>query len=202
MKTIRTLVTVLVVLFFLSSALPVALWSQQQQSEEDQQMMKKWMEYATPGENHKYLEYFAGDWDANTKMWMKPGAEPEVSKGESSAKMILGGRYLKTTYKGTVMGMPFEGLSITGYDNFKKEFISIWIDNTGTGILQLAGTLDKASKTRTEAGQWDNFMTGGKSKFKWVIKVVDDNKYTIEMYDTDTMGKELKTGDVVYTRKK
>ena len=31
------------------------------------------------------------------------------------------------------MGMPFNGLSLEGYDNAKKEFTSIWIDNMGTG---------------------------------------------------------------------
>ena len=203
MKMIKNLVIVLSVLFFASSALQVRLFAQQQpQSEEEQKMMKMWMEYATPGENHKYFEYFVGDWDVNVKMWMKPGAEPEVSKGDNTSKLILGGRYLKSTYKGTMMGMPFEGLSITGYDNFKKEFVTLWLDTAGTGIYQTAGTLDKASKTRTETGLWDDFMTGGKSKVKWITTVIDDNKYTFVMYGTDPMGKEFKSGEIVYTRKK
>jgi hypothetical protein len=203
MKMIKTFVTILLVVFFTASALDVAIFAQEKpQSEEDQKMMKMWMEYATPGENHKYLNYFAGEWNVNTKMWMKPGGEPEVSTGTAKAKMILGGRYLEATYAGSMMGMPFEGLSITGYDNFKKEFVSIWLDNAGTGIYQTAGTLDKTSKTRTETGLWDDFMTGKKSKVKWVTKIIDDNKYMFEMFGTDPMGKEFKSGEIVYTRKK
>jgi hypothetical protein len=203
MKIIKTYVTMIMALFFIGSALDVAIFAQDKsQSEEDQKMMKMWMEYATPGENHKYLEYFTGQWNVNTKMWMKPGGEPEVSTGECTARMILGGRYLETTYTGMMMGMPFEGLSISGYDNFKKEFISIWLDNAGTGIYQTSGTLDMASKTRTETGLWDDIMTGKKSKVKWVTKVIDDNKYIFEMYGTDPMGKEFKSGEIVYTRKK
>jgi hypothetical protein len=202
MKMIKTMITVLLILFFTGSALQVALFAQQPQSEEEQKMMKMWMEYATPGENHKYLEYFVGDWEVNVKMWMTPGAEPEVSKGENKAKLILGGRYLESTYKGTMMGMPFEGLSITGYDNFKKEFVTLWLDTAGTGIYQTAGTLDKASKTRTETGLWDDIMTGGKTKVRWVTKVNDDNSYIFVMYGTDPTGKEFKSGEIVYTRKK
>lgn len=203
MKIIKHLGISLLVLVFVSLTLNVAVFAQQPQSEEEQKMMKKWMEYATPGENHKYFEYFVGDWEVNVKMWTQPGAEPEVSKGDNTAKMILGGRFLKSSYKGMMMGMPFEGLSITGYDNFKKEYVTMWIDNAGTGIYQTSGTLDKASKTRTETGLWDDFMTGGKSKVKWIIKIIDDNNYRFDMYGPDPKtGKEYKSGEIIYTRKK
>jgi hypothetical protein len=116
--------------------------------------------------------------------------------------MILGGRFLKSHMKGTMMGMPFEGLSITGYDNFKKECVTMWIDNAGTGIYQTSGTMDKASKTRTETGLWDDLMTGGKIKVRWVTKIIDDNKYEFVMYSTDSTGKEFKSGEIIYIRKK
>jgi hypothetical protein len=203
MKMIKHLGFSLLVLVFVSLTLNVVFAQQPPQSEEEQKMMKLWQEYATPGENHKYFEYFVGDWDVNVKAWMKPGAEPEVSKGDNTSKLILGGRFLKAYYKGTMMGMPFEGISITGYDNFKKEYVTMWIDNAGTGIYQTSGTLDKASKTRTETGLWDDFMTGGKSKVKWVTKIIDDNKYQFDMYGADPKtGKEFKSGQIIYTRKK
>jgi hypothetical protein len=203
MRIIKHLGFNLLVLVFVSLALNVAILAQQQpQSEEEQKMMKLWMEYATPGENHKYFEYFEGDWDVTSKTRTKPGTEPEVSKGENTSKLILGGRFLKSHFTGTMMGIPFEGMSITGYDNFKKEFVSIWIDNAGTGIYQTSGSLDKASKTRTETGLWDDFMTGGKSKVKWVTKIIDDNQYQFDMYGPDSTGKEYKSGEITYTRKK
>jgi len=202
MRIIKHLGLSLLVLFFVSAAVNVVILAQQPQSEEEQKMMKLWTEYATPGENHKFLEYFVGDWDVTAKTWMKPGAEPEVSKGENTSKMILGGRFLKSHMKGTMMGMPFEGLSITGYDNFKKECVTMWIDNAGTGIYQTSGTMDKASKTRTETGLWDDLMTGGKIKVRWVTKIIDDNKYEFVMYSTDSTGKEFKSGEIIYIRKK
>ncbi|MCK7481868.1 MAG: DUF1579 domain-containing protein [Candidatus Moduliflexus flocculans] len=36
--------------------------------------------------------------------------------------MILGGRYVRLTYKGEMMGQPFEGLQISGYDNITKAY--------------------------------------------------------------------------------
>ena len=203
MKVIKNLSIGLLVLFFVSSALNMVVFAQQPQSEEEKEMMKKWMEYATPGENHKYLEYFVGKWEIISKIRMQPGTEPQVSKGENESKMILGGRYLKSYLKGSMMGMPFEGVALTGYDNFKKKFVTIWFDSMGTGFYETSGTLDKTSKTRTETGLWDDFMTGGKSKVKWETKIIDDNKYQFDMYGPDPKtGKEFKSGEIIYTRKK
>jgi len=191
-------------LLFTISSLGLTLMAQEKpQSEEEQKMMKLWMEYATPGENHKYLEQFTGDWNTTAKMWMKPGAEPEVSQGITTSKMLMGGRYLKSYYKGTMMGMPFEGISLTGYDNFKKKFTSIWFDNAGTGFYTTSGTLDKDKKIRTETGLWDDFTTGSQTKVRWVTTIIDKNKYIFEMFDTNAKtGKEVKSGEIVYTRKK
>ena len=203
MKFRKYIIMSLTVLFVFSG-LNLALYSQEKpQSEEEQKMMKLWMEYATPGESHKYLEYFAGEWDTNSKIWMKPDAEPEVSSGLTTSKMILGGRYLKSHLNATMMGMPFEGISITGYDNFRKIFTTLWLDTFGTGFYTTSGTLDKDMKVRTETGMWDDIMTGGQMKVKWVTTIVDKDKYMFEMFDTDPKtGKERKSGEVVYTRKK
>lgn len=203
MKINKNLITCLVILFFVGPALYAAAFAQQsQQSEEEQKMMKLWMEYSSPGENHKYLEYFAGDWDVTATIWM-PGAAPDVSRGFSHSELLIGGRYLKTYIKGSMMQMPYEGITITAYDNYKKEFVSSLIDNVSTGIYQVSGTLDKATKTRTETGTWDDFMTGGKIKVRMVTKIIDDNKYVLETYDDKAGGgKEVKTGEIVHTRKK
>ncbi|MGE5340932.1 MAG: DUF1579 domain-containing protein [Candidatus Omnitrophota bacterium] len=201
MKMIRNLIICLLVILFVGPIIGQQQQKQQQQpSAEEQKMMERWKEYATPGEHHKYLEYFAGNWDVTATVWMKPGAAPEVSKGEGTSEMILGGRYLKSHFKGSMMGQPFEGISFTGYDNFKKEFISVWMDTGGTGIYQTTGTLDKATKTRTETGTFDDFMTGNKMKVRWVTKIIDDNNFKFEMYD-EREGKEFKSGEIAYTRK-
>jgi hypothetical protein len=136
-------------------------------------------------------------------MWMTPDAPPQVSKGEAISEMMLGDRFLKSYNKGSMMGMSFEGVAFTGYDNFKKKFVTIWFDSTGTGFYKTSGSLDNSRKIRTESGIWDDFMTGGKSKVTWVTKIIDDNSYRFDMYNEDPKtGKEFKSVEIVYTRKK
>ncbi|MCP5103918.1 MAG: DUF1579 domain-containing protein [bacterium] len=200
MKVVKILIVSLLVLLFLGSGVTLTA---QEQSKEEAEMMKKWQAYATPGAAHKYLEGFKGKWDVATKQWMKPGAPPNTGKGEMKAKMIMGGRYLKYSIKGPFMGMPFEGLNITAYDNLKKKFITMWIDNMGTGIYMTEGTLDKTGKIRTETGLWDDLSTGGKTKVKTVYKFVDKDKIFFEMYGSGGMhgDKEFKTMEIIFTRK-
>jgi hypothetical protein len=201
MKLFKMVVITLLVLSFVGSGLVLTA---QEPSKEEQEMMKKMMEYATPGANHKYLENFVGKWNAVTKMWEKPGAPPAESQQEVKMKMIMGGRYLKFGVKGTLMGMTFEGMMITGYDNFKKKLISVWIDSMGTGIYMTEGTFDQSGKIRTETGVWDDMFTGGTTKVKMVYKIVDKDKILFEMYTSGGMygDKEFKNMEATYTRVK
>src|SRR5215207_6253324 len=71
--------------------------------------MKSMMEVGTPGQQHAMLAKAGGKWTAETTMWMSPGAAPVTAKSVAVNKMVMGGRYQETTFKGDFMGMPYEG---------------------------------------------------------------------------------------------
>jgi hypothetical protein len=159
-----------------------------------------WMEYMTPGKMHEMLAKSDGVWNGTVTMWMAPGAPPQTMDGTMTNKMILGGRYQYSVYSGTMMGMPFEGISITGYDNAKKMYVSSWIDNMGTGIMNMAGTWDDATSSIVFTGQAIDPMTGKDCQVREVFKIIDDNNHLMEMYDNKT-GKEEKSMEIKFTRK-
>jgi len=162
--------------------------------------MKAMMAAATPGETHKMLAKSAGTWSATVTMWMQPGAPPTTSTATATNEMIMGGRYLRSTNKGTFMQMPFEGVGITGYDNVKKQYVNSWIDHMGTGIMTMTGTWDEASKSITYTGSMADPMTGKDTPFREVWKFTDDNHQVMEMY-YPMEGKEFKAMEISYTRK-
>lgn len=166
----------------------------------DDMAMKKWMEYATPGKMHKGLEYFAGKWTSKTKYWMKPGGEAMETTGTSVAKMIMGGRYLKTVNKGKMMGMDHTGMAIVGYDNYNKKFVGTWLDSAGTGLFPYEGTLDSTGKVRTDTATWDEIMSGGKHDVRMVTTILGKDTYKFEMYMKYPKMKEFKSMEMVYTR--
>jgi hypothetical protein len=165
--------------------------------------MKNMMEAGTPGAQHATLAKSDGEWDAETTMWWTPDGPPMVSKASCTNKMIFGGRYQQSTFKGDFGGMPFEGTSITGYDNAKKVFFSSWMDNMSTAMMNMEGTWDDATKSINFKGKMHCPANGQEAEMREVYKIVDDNTHVMEMYGPDLKtGKEFKSMQIKFTRKK
>ena len=163
-------------------------------------MMKAWQEYMTPGHIHEMLAKSNGTWDGEVTVWMSPGAPPSKSKTTAVNKMILGGRYQESHHTGTFNGMPFEGMSLLGYDNAKKTFVSSWIDNFGTGIMNMEGTWDSTSKTINLKGRSLDPSTGKDMDVRETFTLVDDRHQKMEMY-ANQGGKEVKTMEIALSKK-
>lgn len=163
-------------------------------------MMKAWQDYMTPGAVHAMLAKHNGTWTEDVTVWMSPEAPPLKSTATAVNKMILGGRYQESHHTGTMMGMPFEGVSMLGYDNAKKTFQSSWADNMGTGIMNLEGPWDSTTHTITLRGSVIDPSTGKPCDVREIFTMVDDNTQKLEMYGTQN-GKEYKTMEIMLKRK-
>jgi len=164
---------------------------------------KAWIEYATPGEMHKMLAKSDGNWSGENTMWMENGGKSMISQSEVTNKMVFDGRYQVSNHKGNFMGMPFEGMSILAYDNSKKKFVSTWIDNMGTGIMNMEGDWNPSTKSIEFKGKMTDPSRPGKDcEVREVFTFVDDNTQKMEMYGPDSKtGKEFKTMEIVFKRK-
>ena len=168
---------------------------------DEKAMMEMMAKYSTPGAEHKKLEAMVGTWDTNAKMWMDPSATPQESKGVAENKMVLGGRFLEQTFEGTMMNQPFTGMGYTGYDLYKKQYVSTWMDSMGTMIMSATGNTDASGKL-TMTGSMDDPMTGKKMDFKETVTMVDDDHQLFEMWMPGPDGKPFKTLEIQYVRKK
>lgn len=167
---------------------------------QSQEEMQKWMAYMTPGAMHQMLAKSNGTWNEEMTMYSTPSAPPQKLMATCEYKMIMGGRYLEANHTGTFNNMPFQGNNIIGYDNNKKVFQSMWIDNMGTGITYMEGTYDSATKMVTLTGKMMDAMSGKEEDVKQTWKFVDDNTLMVEMYKV-TDGKEFKMMEIKLTRK-
>jgi hypothetical protein len=169
---------------------------------EQAEMMKKWQEYATPSAGHKPLESLVGEWNVEARYWMGgQGDSPMSSKGTAKVRWILGNRYLQEEFSGEMMQMPFQGMGITGYDNFKKKYVSTWIDSMGTGLFTSEGTADEGGKVLTFTGKMDEPATGEKDKpAKYIVRILGPDKHEFEMHDL-TLGEKSKVFEMTYTKK-
>jgi uncharacterized protein DUF1579 len=168
----------------------------------DPAMMQAMMAAATPGDAQKLLNNMAGSWTTKAKFWMMPGTDPMSMEGASENKWVMGGRYLEQRYSGNMMGMPFEGLGYTGYDNVKKQYWGSWMDNMSTSMMMTTGATSDGGKTWTFSGSMADPMTGKDSKVDEKITVADADHHTLEMWGPGPDGKMYKTMEIAYTRKK
>jgi hypothetical protein len=176
------------------------------------EMMKQIMQLARPSENHRLLADLAGSWTFVVKRWMNP-ADPKAPSTESAGSAVtnetMGGRFFISEFMaviqtpgadGKMKEKEFRGLSIDGYDNGKKKFVSSWIDNTGTAIMNSEGTYDSATKTFNYSGDYEP-VPGMKCKVRQVVRIVDPNNHNLEWYEDRGTG-ETKTMEIAYTRRK
>ena len=165
-----------------------------------QAVMETYAKLATPGEPHKLFATLAGSWTTTTKEWMEPGKPPTESTGTAEMKMLLDGRFLYQEFTSQMMGQPFSGIGIDGYDNLRKRYVTTWIDTMGTGIFQMEGTASADGKTITLKGQHAE-PGGGQMTHRAIWKIADSNTQTFDMYGTHKHGKEMKMLEIAYTRK-
>lgn len=164
-----------------------------------QAMMAEMAKYAEPGPEHKVLEPSIGKWKMVTKSWYAPG-EPTVSEGTSETQWILGGRFLLYKGNGTMMGQPFEGMEVIGYDRKAKEYTAYWMDNMGTAMYPMTnGKYDAATKTLTFKANWPNPMGEGTVPYTMATKFVSNDSHVFTM-STVKEGKEVVEMEITYTR--
>jgi hypothetical protein len=161
------------------------------------EMMKKMEAAGTPGPAHKALAAFVGNWKAEVKCWCEPDGPPNVSQGTSKASWILNGHFLEDEFHGEMMGKPFVGRSLMGYDNIKQTFNTVWVSDMQTSILTSEGKGENGNKVITLAGTSNCPATGRKDiPIKTVFRVISPDKYVFEMFNDSA-----KSMEITYTRK-
>lgn len=143
-----------------------------------------------PVEQHTWLMTHVGTWDATVNAM---GSE---SKGTMTIKKGPGEFWLLSDFKGDMMGMPFTGMEVLGYDTNRSEFTSVWIDSMTTSPAITRGTYDEATRRLTMTGESIG-MDGQLMKMTNVVEYKDADTMVFTM-NTD-MGEAMK---IEYKRKK
>lgn len=163
---------------------------------EKQEMQKKMEAAGTPGPAHKALDALAGNWKAEVKCWCEPGGTPKVSQGTAKGTWVLNGRFLEEEFHGEMMGKPFTGRTVMGYDNTKQTFNTVWLSDTQTSMFTSEGKGDTGNKVITLEGKGNCPATGRKDiPMKTVYRLLSPEKHVFEMFHDGE-----KSMEVTYTR--
>jgi uncharacterized protein DUF1579 len=159
----------------------------------------KLMALTQPGEHHKQLGPLAGSWAVAVKF--KFGGREMVASATCESKWVLGGRFLEQDYKAASSGMPLDVKQYLGYDNQKKKFVEIKMDNMDTGVLHNEGTISADGKVITFLGERIDPLTGKANKLRTVTSIIDTDHYTLEWFITGADGKEERIVTMSHSRR-
>ncbi len=188
MRTIKTL------LFAAVAAISVTASAQ----EFDPEMMAK----LQPGEMHKLLAKMAGNWTVAVKFQMGPDQPMQTSTAECKAEMVLNGGFLKKNYTSEMMGEPFFVEETLGFDGLRQHFFQMTLESMGTGYMFVTGKLGDDKKSIVLTGESPDPMNKGKmTKTRQVYKLISDDEYVVEWYDS-VDGKDVLTVQLTHKRKK
>ena len=165
--------------------------------------MQACMEAGTPGKMHEHLTRDAGVWIGKTAMWMGPDTEPSQSECTMTLTPMMDGRFVKCEIAGDMPGMgPYVGFGIYGYDNVTQRFVTTWIDNCGTGMMNGTGELTPDGKVMTWTCTYNCPIQKKPTAMREVETTTGPNTKTFEMFGSDPKtGKEYKMMKIEYTRK-
>ena len=167
---------------------------------EQQAEMEAYVKAGTPGAPHQMLASTAGTYDLKIKSWQEPGGPPMEETGTATRKMILGGRVRVEEMTSTMMGTPYTGQAMCGYDNVSGKYWSLWMDSMSTGVMVNEGTCD-AKNACTFTGSWNDPIKKGPVKARMTSRWTSPTTEVFEMYAPGKDGKEMKMMEVTYTKK-
>jgi hypothetical protein len=162
--------------------------------------MELYMKAGTPGAPHQALASTVGSYDLKIKSWHEPGGPAMEDTGTARRTMALGGRVLVEDVTSAMMGMPFTGHGMRGYDNVSGKHWSTWTDSMSTGVMVSEGTCD-AQKTCSFTGTWNDAIKKGPVKARMTSRWASPTTEIFEMYGPGKDGKEMKMMEITYTKK-
>jgi hypothetical protein len=166
-----------------------------------QKIMEIYKKAGTPGEPHKLIAKLEGSWTTRTRSWMEPDKPPMDSTGTCEQKLVLDGHYLQQIYSGDMMGIPFKGINLLGFNNYTEKYESVWLDSMSTAIYYFVGTASADGRIITQRCSYDDPVRGP-SVWRSVTRIKDDDTLEFEMFITPKGGREEKMMEMTVARKK
>ncbi|HLM53814.1 MAG TPA: DUF1579 domain-containing protein [Pseudoxanthomonas sp.] len=167
---------------------------------DEQAMMAAYQKAGAPGPEHARLAKMAGSYDLVVRSWQAPGAPPTTETGTTVRRMSLGGRVMVEETSARMMGQPFSGVGMHGYDNVSGKHWATWNDSMSTGVMLSEGTCD-AQGACTYTGSWNDPITKGKVTARMTSRWTGADTEVFEMHGPGPDGKEMKMMEITYTRR-
>ena len=157
-------------------------------------------DFPKPTAHHAAFKALEGTWDAVVTYYVDPAKPPAVSKGVEVNKVVPGGLWIQSEFRSDMMGMPFEGRGLFGYDTAAGRHVGTWVDSFSTSQSIVEGTCKDGCREVTVFFKGPD-MTGKTITYKEVNVVKDADHRTMTMYHQGSGGAYTQNMLIEYTRR-
>ncbi len=134
-----------------------------------------------------------------------PDAAPLESTGTAEVKWIYGQRFAVATLEAQQdmgdMKIPLESMTITGYDNFRNQYVGSMCSAMSTEIINFQGGVTPDGSTFNFYGTMHEPMLNVVGRLvRFTTTIVDENNHTLSVYDLHA-GEDYKVLEFAYRRR-
>lgn len=143
-----------------------------------------------PAPEHTRMARWEGEWRGIARTWLDPAQPPTEATLEGRIAPLLGGRFVRFTYRSSLNGAPLAGELLIAFETSEKVWRTSWIDSFHTGSAILVSTSEPEAKDLNVRGTY--FAAPEQPRWGWRTELLDptDADLSLRMYNVSPEGKE------------